>query len=425
MKELLCTKNRLFFTPTMKLSLHFIVMSLFCVSCGNSSKKSSPSMDSQMEASIIMQNSIEDSIEDITEDITEDIDIPIAINLSHTEDEDMKQLVDAEYEVIRETDKDMYIDINSDYYKEYFSGHRFMASQLAFFEHSENVEYLTMDLDIVNNTNERLNINELNIIVDESIPDTLPVIYICTTENYSNCIYFVNESWFNWKGFTFSYSILSKDESFDGKYKKHRHITFFDKYAIIDLLPDMKEMGYNYEELVNCIRNRNIRFNRENNTDWDTEPIDHDEDAHHLTFYINSNDDEFAFFQEKFRPFELREDTFNEYVGTASLYGSIKFDNSDFVVDFIADISLSTSGGFGALSYANDKFDVELKSFGNDYELRYPYTTVIEPYGAEMIKLTVNADKSSSHKFYVDVKNGNGLKIRSKNIHFHHYYPKN
>ena len=418
MKKLRCTKIIRDFTSTLVFSSFFIVISLVYISCGNSSKKNSTSEDSQMEATIAASNGMEEIIEEY-------IDIPIAINLSHTEDEDMKQLVDAEYEVTHETDKDIYIDTNSEYYKKYISGHRFMASKLAFFENSENAEYLTMDLDIVNNTNERLSIDELNVIVDESVPDTLPVIYICTTENYSNCIYFVNESWFNWEGFTFSYSILSKNESFGGGYKKHRHISFFDNYTIVDLLPDMKEMGYDFDELVNCIKMRNIRLNREKNTEWDTDPIVHDEHEHYLGFCINPDDDDFLFFQEKFKPFELKKDIFDEYVGMASLYGSIKFDNSDFVVDFIAEISLSTSGSFGALSYENDKFDVKLKSFGSDYKLQYPYTTVIEPNGTEMIKLTVNADKSSSHKFHVDVKNDNGLKIRSKNIHFHHYYPKN
>lgn len=66
------------------------------------------------------------------ENSEETIDIPIAIFLSHTEEEDMKQLVDAEYEVIRETEKDIYIDINSEYYKNYISGYRFIAPQLAF-----------------------------------------------------------------------------------------------------------------------------------------------------------------------------------------------------------------------------------------------------------------------------------------------------
>ena len=116
-----------------------------------------------------------DGLDEITE---ESIDIPVAINLIHTEDEDMKQLVDAGYEVTHETDKDIYIDINSRYYKQYMSGTRFMADKIAVFENSENVEYLTMNLDVVNNTEERLSIKELNIKVDESKPDTTPLIYI-------------------------------------------------------------------------------------------------------------------------------------------------------------------------------------------------------------------------------------------------------
>ena len=140
---------------------------------------------------------------------------------------------------------------------------------------------------------------------------------------------------------------------------------------------------------------------------------------------ITEEDDNFGYFQNRFKPFRLKKGNFDEYVGSATLYGSIKFDDSDFKVDFIAEICLSTSGGFGALSYENDKFDVKLKSSGEDYTIRLPYTTVIEPYGTEMIKLSIKSDKSSLHRFHVDIKNDNGLKIRSKDVHFHHYYPKN
>lgn len=418
MKEFICKINICHFASRIVLFIYSIVISLFCVTCGNPSKKSCYSEENQMEVLI-------DEIEGVNDDLHEYIDIPIAINLSHTDDLDMRQLLDAEYKVTRETDNDIYIDINSKYYNEYISGHRFIVPKLTVFENSENVEYLTLDLDIVNNTDERLSINELNIKVEESVPDTLPVIYICTAEDHSNCVYFVNESWFNWKGFIFSYSILGKDESFNGEYKKSLYIPFFDTYTIVNLLPDLKDMGYDFDELENCIRNRNIRLNSENNTDYNVNPIFTDTHSSYLVFSINSSDSEFDFFKEKFMPFELKKDIFNEYVGVAKLYGSIRFDDSNFEVKFIADISLSTTGGFGALSYANDQFDVRLKSFGSNYNLQYPYTTVIEPYGAEMIQLIVNADKSSSHKFHIDVKNDNGLKIRSKNIHFHHYYPKN
>lgn len=393
-----------------------IIATCLIIICDIFTNKKNVSVNNTLRASTIIA----------TDEQTEDIDILIGVNLAHTEDEDMKKLIDAEYESVYETNNDIYIDINSDYYKKYISGHRFMAPKIPYFDNSENVEHLTMTFDIVNNTDERLSIDKLNIMVEESTPDTIPVIYICTTEDCSNCIYFVNESWFNWNGFTFDYSILKKGESFNGVYKKSRHISYFDKFTIVDLLPEMKDMGYNFDELVNHIRDKNIRLNRENNRDWDVEPIDSVGNYYFLTFYLSSNDADFNLFQEKFKPFELKESKFkDEYVGTASLYGSIRFDHSDFKVDFVAEISLSTAAGFGGLSYANDKFDVKLKTIGNNYILQYPYTTIIEPKGTEMIKLSITADISSSHKFYVDINNDNGLKVRSKNIHFHHYYPKN
>ena len=344
---------------------------------------------------------------------TEPIDIPIAINVGHTEDPEMKQLVDAEYEITHENDNNLYIDINSDYYKKYLSRERFNASRLAFFENSENVEYLTLNLDIVNNTDQNLSINEMYIDVDKSEIDTVPVIYICTTDNYSNCIHFVNQSWFDWKGFTFSYSILEKGESFDGHYKKSKHIDYFDKILIMDLLPDLIDMGYNFEGLKSSIRNR------------DAKAFVEGEYGRFLYFYITEDDEDFAYFQNCFKPFELKKTSYGEYMGMAYLYGSLKFDDSDLEVDFKAELSLSTSAGWGALSYENDSFDVKLNSFDNNYTLRYPYTTVIEPYGAEYVKLTVAADKSSFHVFQINLKNDNGLNIKSKKIYLHYYYPKN
>lgn len=391
--------------------LSFVVISMISISCGSSPKKINTSYDNQEEAAIVKIN----DIEEITE---EAVDIPISISLIHTEDEDMKQLVDAEYEVTHETDNDIFIDINSRYYKRYMSETRFMADKIALFENSENVEYLTMNLDVINNTNERLSIKELNINVDESKQDTIPLIYICTTEERSNSIYFVNESWFNWKGFTFSYSLLKNKESFSGYYTKSRHVPYFNSFVIIDLLDDMIAMGYDYDGLIESIRKRY----QHNSSNEDLDDMSND----CVEFSIMENDEDFRYFQDRFKPFGLKkENHLDEYVGFATLYGSIKFDDSDFKVNFITEISLSTPGGFGALSYENDKFDVKLRSSGNDYTLRFPYTTVIEPYGAEMIKLSVMADKSSSHKFHVNIKNDNGLNIRSKDIHFHHYYPKN
>lgn len=125
-----------------------------------------------------------------------------------------------------------------------------------------------------------------------------------------------------------------------------------------------------------------------------------------------------------FSPFSVVE-SLSSYEGRAKLFGKIEFDNTDFTVDFEADIVLSTCCEFGAGSWENDRFDVELKTSDTNYTLRYPYTTVIEPYGAEMVKLRVNAKKSSNHLFYITLKNGNDLNIRSKNVKLHYLSPSN
>lgn len=181
----------------------------------------------------------------------------------------------------------------------------------------------------------------------------------------------------------------------------------------MDLLPDLIDMGYNFEGLKSSIRNR------------DAKAFVEGEYGRFLYFYITEDDEDFAYFQNCFKPFELKKTSYGEYMGMAYLYGSLKFDDSDLEVDFKAELSLSTSAGWGALSYENDSFDVKLNSFDNNYTLRYPYTIVIEPYGAEYVKLTVAADKSSFHVFQINLKNDNGLNIKSKKIYLHYYYPKN
>lgn len=411
MKVIYLTKNHLvksidYFTSRITFFICLVVIFMVFVSCENSSKNNASSNEHQRGAVLI-------EADDLSELMEKTIDIPIAVNLVHTEDEFMKSFFPAEYEITHETDNDIYIDINSRYNKHYLSGTRFMADHIASFTNSEDVEYLTLNLDVVNNNNEQLSIQELNIKVDESKPDTTPSIYICTTADVSNSIYFVNESWFNWKGFTFSYSIMKSGDTFDGHYKHHRHIPFFSDYTVVNLLPDMIEMGYDFDGIIESLKKRHTQYN-----------YDSIESVGFVFLYITKDDADFDYYKEKFWPFGLKE-YYYDYAGFATLYGSIKFDDSDFKVDFIAEISLSTAAGFGAASYENDKFDIMLKSSGKDYMLRFPYTTVIEPYGAEMIKLSVIADKSSLHRFHIDIKNDNGLKIRSKDIHFHHYFPKN
>lgn len=379
-----CKKNNLIIRDVMFL-LYFSVASLFVISCGNNNS-----------GDFAFLNQYDQNISEIS-------DIPIAINLAHTEDEYIKQFHPAEYEIVSENNQEIHIDINSDYYKNYMSGRRFMAPKDAVLS-TDEIEYLTLDLDIVNNTDKKLDINELDIYIEESTPDSDPFVYIRTSDDRSNSISFINGSWFNWQGFTFSYKILRRGEKFDGEYNKRKYISYFDDYTTVDLLPDMEELGYDFEGMLR----RGILM------------LDNNEDG---SYNVSYNGDG-SLDKGAFKPFEINTIDEFTYEGFATLYGTIEFDNSDKKIDFIAKISLFADG-LGAVSYENDRFNVKLKSSGNNYEIRRPYTTVIEPYGAEMVKLIIAAEKSSKHKFYISLKNGNDLNIRTKDIYFHHFFPKN
>ncbi len=354
----------------------------------------------------------------------ENIELPISISLFHS---DVVEEYDiTKYNITSETEDAISIDIHPRYCDTYLSGTRFEARKSMVFWRSEEVEYLTMNLDIANHTKDSLSINELNLIVNESKPDSVPIVYICTTEYFSNYIQFVNASWFDWKGFTFSYTILKKGETFNGEYQRSQHVPYFDDSVRINLLPDMEEMGYDFEGLVAAIRERNIERKKGDYAEWEVNPIRQD-DYRHLLLLLreyDDDDDDLQFLQDKFSPFELKLGNYWDYEGTATLYGTLQFDDTDFSVDFIAEISLCTHGDTADVRYENDEYNVALKSHGSNYTLKYPYTTVIEPYGRDTIQLSVIAEKPSTHTFHIDVKNDNGYHIRSKDIHFHHYYPK-
>lgn len=190
--------------------------------------------------------------------------------------------------------------------------------------------------------------------------------------------------------------MLRQGETFDGTYNKSKHIPFFEDYTTVDLLPDMKDLGYDFDGMLK----RN---------DISVCYDDYFNDGHYFVSRNNYNSNIFS--------------PFDGDLGTATLYGTIEFDESSMRIDFVAHASLY-GGDFGAVSYENDKFDIQLKSSGDHYTMRLPYTTVIYPQGAEMVKLTITADKSSTHRFKIGLRNNNGMLIETKQIYFHHFYPK-
>lgn len=412
-----------YFSSGLMLLLCFVMISFF-ISCGNFSKKKTSSDDNQMEADLIETGGFDEIVE-------APIDIPISINVSNFSNEWKKKWF-LGFMVKDEDDNAIYIDTTSPFYNDYVSGRRFQVPCYPFVgDGIESMEYLMLDIDIVNNTSQRIDVNELDFVVESSKMDSLPYLYIITESSISNTISFYNASWINWGGFYFMYSILKKGEPFDGKYKKKRHIDYFENDTIIDLLPDLLSMGYDFAEVcINADKEDDEEFNlslfkeRCNLPYVFSKWTNYKKENKYETIIFPYQKDEDSF-SPLFFPFETERDEERRLRGVAKLYGKIKFDKFNYEVDFTAKIVLSDYGEYGAGSNLDDHFDIELKPQSDNYLLRYPYTTVIESYGAERVSLIVKVKKSSNHIFYLNLKNGNGLNIRSKKVHVHYMSPRN
>ncbi len=354
---------------------------------------------------------VNDIISDEKTDNVFDILLPIKINNKHRDvnysydycyDDEMS------FRKTEETDHLITIGATSRYYDQYISGKRFFAPALQVFPENYR-ENLNIEVDVVNNTNNKLDVEELDFVVEKSNVDSIPFIFIFTCDYASNTIFFSDESYYDWGGVTFYYSILRKGEKFNGKYKSKRYIDYFEDILGVELLDELIDMGYDFEKIKNNIDQ--------------VYGVDEEDEGIAVCLYAYEKEDSIKY-AHLFSPFEFRRRCENDsYRGFARLYGKLVFDNYDKEIMFYTDMILSAPCG-GADSYDDDHFDVKLKTKGEDYTLRYPYSTVIEPYGTEMVSLTIKADKSSNHKFHINLKNKNGLNIRSKDINLHFLAPK-
>lgn len=385
-------------------------------------------------------------------------DVPLYLNV----EKQFEDFIEAEvqyddfmgFKVVGEDEKTIRIDVDNKYYDLYTSAGRFKAPATVWFEYPY-AENLNLQIDIVNNKPFPLDIEDLIVVVERSEPDTIPFVYICTEEEKSGTISFYNGSWFNWGGFTFDYSILKKGERFNGKYKSTRHIDYFKKDTVINLIPDLIKRGYNFKRI--CQLDSKLdevpfdikAYNKlcDPGFDFRIPEVINDKDTTYWGYVRDYKDITLCgisrFVKSKkeaaklFYPFEIvfddvdaignltEEDAYSMEImeAYATLYGNITFDNTNFSVDFIARVSLKGMCGRGAGGWENDGFDIMLRENDSNYLLRMPYTTIIAPNATEMVKLTVKAPVSSNHKMHIFLNNGNNLNIRSKDILLHYLLP--
>lgn len=333
---------------------------------------------------------------------------PILVTLKEPDHQNRQYPLDI---VFKLSDKNEYISIDpiSDYYNSYVSKKRFSVPIVPSMHTEEVVEwnvYPQIECFIINNSNETLNINEMNINVTSSKIDPLPYIYIATEGSYCNCMVFMNESWFNWGEARLDYKILRKGEQFDGRYSKTKEIPYFSDICRINFLQDLISMGYDYEAL--------FQMTGKSHSDEDDD----------IGIWIE--EDQYNTFKGLFEPFEIETDSFNDeyYAGFARIYGKLTFIDSNYSVEFQGKILLSCAGEFGGGMEEDDSYDVKLKTKGTNYILKYPYVTSIAPRGSERIGMTLMCPKSTLHTFSIEAINNNDIKLKSKEIRMHYLNPK-
>lgn len=392
------------------------MMTLFILSgCGKSGNHKDGKERLSPEMASLIPLPFDDESDD---DISNNSNIQVAVNIIPCNLEMYDNF--SRYRKEAESPSDILIDVDRGYYKDYISGKRIKTQLGADFDYSEDVDCLALSLDIINNSGYDLDISKMEITVSESRPDSIPIIFICTEETNSNTITFINDSWFDWKEFYFSYTLLKDGETFNGTYEKTEKIPYFDNKYVHNLLPALAEKGYDLKKVISKIKEFEKKYGYEK---MGFGMIDYYDDE----FLYFGFDEEYPYSEEIkniFSPFGISENLYGDISGKAILYGKLSFERPKFSREFISDISLSTTGEFGAGSIEVDNFNVKLRTSGKDYKMVYPYTTVIKPGGTEFVRLNLGYIPSSWHKFHIDILNNNGIPVRSKEITLHNYMPK-
>lgn len=371
------------------LSCALVFSALVFASCTNGNRSSSNDSTSYVEIDLNTEQSSRVS----------EIDVPISISLTHPDD---LEFGDPMRYKSSEQDKFISIFPSSRNYDAFHSGKRYEIPMEVCLGETEDVEYLSLDAIIANTTESPLSISRLMLQVEESEIDNEPYLYISTMENYSNALIIYDEGWTDYGDLVFEYTLLKKGENFDGKYNRKKDFRRPKDYIVVDFLPDLIAMGYNWSSLSEHY---------------------HDEDQILSALPAEPGIDPGA----AYYPFEW---TYNNseweqnYEGFCRIYGKITFPSKNKSIEFQGKISLSTGGEFGAYLDYNDHFDYNLKVNGQDYEISKPYITTIAPNDVERIGLKIKCDKSSNHTFRLLAINDNGLVVSSKYVKLHYMFPR-
>ena len=110
-----------------------------------------------------------------------------------------------------------------------------------------------LDVKIVNNSDATLILDKLLIDVEYSKIDPIPFLYVCTEEDNTSKLFFVNEGYGKWEGFDFEFTFLKANQTFDGTFAFKTYVPYFGTTFRLDLQPYIKSYGFDYDRLVKLV----------------------------------------------------------------------------------------------------------------------------------------------------------------------------
>lgn len=134
---------------------------------------------------------------------------------------------------------------NSGYYKQYRSDKEIEFHSERDVYCSDYIENPQMYVYVTNNSNESISFEKLRIDVESSALDKFPYLYIEEQYIRRYSMLILNECWTNWGTMTLEYSFDKKDKPFDGNYKYHLNVPYFNDRVIIDFKDDIINDGFN------------------------------------------------------------------------------------------------------------------------------------------------------------------------------------
>jgi len=354
----------------------------------------------------------------------------LKISLGLTDDimqENVKQVAEASsleealkanisYE-LNELDEFWEVKPKSDYYDRYKS-HQVMTEDKDYTFSGDPPPFIhnpvTFDFKIVNNSDESIFFNKVVFDVEDSHTDTQPLLVFSNFMGWSNESFTVyQENWIPIKNAKVFYNIYNCDT--DDKNINYEHFRYSEKLKVDGLKPiDVSISNALVKEGINTAK---------------LKPVGNQDISQMEIRQTERGIKEIRTILGKYAPSYLAPMSSDPiYILTA---GKIEYQYEDTDGKIITDYVkfkeyVEVAGGWEYGAYGPSSFDYKsnLQIDAKNYQITTSVSQYLKPKDVDRFTISLNAEKSSIHKFKIKLYNSDSLVYRSKPIFLHYLLPR-